>query len=125
MLDEVHLGGLRSRGLSGLVDRDHPELDFALLLQVLDLEGQRFGSRRCVKLAAVVPLSPALKLLLDDVVSDLAAAVAGWRRPDEVDGGVVVVRDLRSSGLARLVWRKGRGWEEGGGGGAKNTKLDE
>ena len=109
--------------MSGLVDRNHPELDLALLLQVLDLEGQRFGSRRGVKPAAVVPLGPALQLLLDDVVSDLAAAVAGRRGPNEVHGGVVVVRDLWGSRLARLVWREGRGWEEGRGGEKQKHKI--
>lgn len=104
VLDKMHLGWLRCRRLTSLVDRNHPELDLALLLQVLDLEGQGLGSRWRVKPSAVIPFSPAFELLLYDVVSDLAAAVTSRRGPDEVDGGVVVVGDLGCSRLAWLVW---------------------
>ena len=114
VLDQVHLGGLRSRGLSRLVDCNHPELHLTLLLQVLNLENQRLGACRCIPLPAVFPICPAFQLLLDDVVRDFGAAIALWWRPEQVHGGVVVVSDLGCAGLTGLVCR-GVGEEEGKG----------
>ena len=107
MLDEVHLGRLRCWRWASLVHCNDPKLNLALLLQSFDLEGQRFGPGRGLKAAAVVPLCPAFELLLDDVVHDLATTITGRWSPNEVNRRVVVIRDFRSSRLARLVWRKG------------------
>jgi len=101
----MHLGRFRSRRLSGLVNRDDPELDFTLFLQVLDLEGQRLISGWGIETSGVLPFRSALQLLLDDVVCDARAPVTLGRGPDEVDGCDVIIGDLGCAGLTGLVWR--------------------
>ena len=103
MFDEVHFGRFRSRRLTGLVDCDDPELDFALLFQVLDFESQRLISGRGVETSGVLPFCATLQLLLNDVVRYAGAPVALGRGPDKVDGSDVIIRDLRCAGLTGLV----------------------
>lgn len=93
------IAGLR---LPALVDGDHSELNLGLLREAHHLELQLLVAGGRAQIVHRLPV-PRPFLLLDDVVGDRRSTVAGGRSPTNVRRLVVIIENLRCSGLAGLV----------------------
>ena len=103
MLDGVGGRGIAGLALPALVDRDHAELDLGALDQAHHLHLQRLVAGGRAEVVHKLPVALVGLPLLDDVVGDGGAAVAGRGRPPNVGGFVVVIRDGGGARFAGLI----------------------